>query len=160
VELQICAADNRDCPDILKLIFNIWIHEYGFKVVPEDYPDLQDVQKYYFEKGGAFFAAIEQRKLIGTIACDALGESNYALKRMFVHQDFRGKGVAQQLFNSLLQQKIFSQEGSLYLSTKEDQAIAAKQFYLKNGFEIIKKEELPSAFPLFYEDDLFMKRDL
>jgi N-acetylglutamate synthase-like GNAT family acetyltransferase len=160
VELQIRAADNQDCPDIFKLIFNIWIHEYGFKVVPEDYPDLQDVQKYYFEKGGTFFVAIEQGKLIGTIACEALGGQNYALKRMFVHQDFRGEGVAQQLFDNLLQQGIFPQGASLYLSTKEDQAIAAKKFYLKNGFDVIEKENLPSTFPLFYEDDLFMRRDL
>jgi len=45
-----------------------------------------------------------------------------------------------------------------YLSTKENEAIAAKRFYLKNGFEVITRDELPDNFSFFYEDDLFMKR--
>ncbi|MCP4923216.1 MAG: GNAT family N-acetyltransferase [bacterium] len=152
-------ATNKDSPAILKLIFDIWIHEYGFSVNPEETPDLHDIDAYYLEKGGLFLVALDpQGQLIGTIACAPLGEKNYALKRMFVHKDCRGKGVAGQLLQALFEQKVLGQPGVFYLSTKEDQAIAAKNFYLKNGFKVVEKKELPPTFPLFYEDDLFMKK--
>lgn len=80
---------------------------------------------------------------------------------MFVKKEYRGLGVAQSLLNELFNQALFFNRlnPSFFLSTKESNAIAAKKFYLKNGFRVIPKSALPKNFSFFYKDDLFMERD-
>ncbi len=152
------AARSEDSPAIVRLIFEIWVDEYAFKVAPQDFPDLHHIKHYYHERGGLFLVALSGDKIIGTIACDTLSEEVFVLKRMFVHKEFRRKGVAQKLLDTLMGQK--GSRGSWYLSTKAEVAIAAKKFYLRNGFVIIERRELPSGFPFFYEDDLFMMKKI
>ncbi len=149
-------ATNQDVEKISKLIFNIWINEYGFKVSRHDYPDLTNIESYYINKAGNFLVAILNQKVVGTIASERLKDKVFILKRMFVSQDFRGKGTAQALLDALLQD--YHLGDSFYLSTNQDLALAAKKFYLKNGFRPIDKTELPQGFPFFYEDDLFMRK--
>lgn len=153
MDILITKAKNSDSTQITDLIFNIWTNEYFFKVNKEDYPDLANPE-IYAEKGGSFLVARTSDQVVGTIATEKLADQVFILKRMFVRKDLRGQGLAQKLLD-----KIFALQGSgtYYLSTKEDLAIAAKKFYLKNSFERITREELPAGFPFFYEDDLFMK---
>ena len=153
---KIRNATDQDAHQIADLIFNIWINEYHFQVSPEDYPDLQKIEAYYQNQAGAFWVAVENQKIIGSIACSRLCESTFVLKRMFVKRNSRENGVAQALLDRLL--KDFSSGTVFYLSTKEDLAIAAKKFYLRNGFELVAKNVLPQEFPMFYNDDLFMKK--
>lgn len=160
--IVIREATNEDSIYILKLIFDIWIHEYHFDVKQEDFPDLHDIKKYYMQTGGLFLIAVLDSKIIGTIACEKLNEKQFVLKRMFVNKQYRQLGVAQLLFNQLIGKMFHTKKSTgaeLFLSTKESSALAAKQFYIKNGFRIISKSELPKHFPYFCEDDLFMLRD-
>lgn len=162
-DITIRAAVDEDSEQILTLIFDIWINEYHFDVKQEDFPDLHAIEKYYSDVGGVFLVAAIQDVVIGTIGCDRLNDENFVLKRMFVNKNYRGMGIAQMLLEQLFQQVVFSkshQNISFYLSTKESDAIAAKAFYLKNGFRVIPKPDLPKGFPFFYQDDLFMVRSL
>jgi len=149
-------ATNEDVSKIAKLIFHIWTKEYNFKVSPKNYPDLQDIEQHYHQKNDTFLVAALDEKIIGTIACSQLEKNIFVLKRMFVQSNVRRKGVAQALLNRLL--KVYLPEAIFYLSTKEGLAIAAKKFYLKNRFEVISKNDLPNNFPIFYEDNLFMRK--
>ncbi|MEN8236761.1 MAG: GNAT family N-acetyltransferase [Pseudomonadota bacterium] len=156
-------ATDEDSDAVTKLLFNIWTNEYQFNVRKEDFPDLKEIEKSYMQAGGRFFVAIHNDQVIGTIACEKLGDACFVLKRMFVSKAFRRRGVAQFLLDNLLAQVLFScghKDMCFYLSTKENEAIAAKRFYLKNGFEVVSKEDLPDNFPFFYEDDLFMMRKM
>jgi GNAT superfamily N-acetyltransferase len=159
-DISIRSATDQDSEAILALLFNIWINEYQFNVKKEDFPDLHKIETSYLEKGGRFLVAVHKNQIIGTIACEKLNDSCFALKRMFLEKNFRGQGIAQLLYSQLLKEVIPSSGNtnrvSFYLSTKEDTALAAKKFYLKNGFKVITRDELPSNFPFFYEDDLFM----
>jgi len=155
--LKFREACDDDSSGILDLVFDIWINEYGFEVKREEYPDLHQIQSFYRDKGGQFWVALANDRIIGTVAYDLLNEGEYVLKRMFVEQSFRGMGVAQRLLDEILNQ--LPCPCSVYLSTKEDQALAAKSFYLKNGFQVISRKDLPNNFPFFYEDDLFMKKE-
>ena len=106
--------------------------------------------------------ALVDTQIVGTIACEKLDINHYVLKRMFVAKEYRGQGIAQSLLDALFQQVVYSKEQypvSFTLSTKADDAIAAKKFYLKNGFRTIARSELPDRFPFFYQDDLFMTKD-
>jgi len=155
-------ANDQDTEQISSLIFNIWLNEYRFDINKEDYPDLKQIQKYYTDSGGLFLVALDRGQIIGTIACDKLDHKHYVLKRMFVSQNHRRKGCAQSLLDALFQRVVYAKEQydvSFVLSTKADQAIAAKKFYIKNGFRIISQSELPNKFPFFYQDDLFMLKN-
>ena len=160
--ISIRRANNRDIEAICSLIFNIWQQEYGFDVSPDDTPDLLDIEANYPKESAGFLLAAYKGKVIGTIATQRLEKGYWVLKRMFVHSDHRGTGVAQRLMDELmawLQQN--SDKGDmLCLSTKESQAVRAKHFYLRNGFSMISKDTLPRTFPYFYEDDLFMQLEL
>lgn len=154
-DIHIRLATNEDSSKILHLIGTIWINEYKFEINLQDFPDLHQILRFYSKEKGLFLVAVWKDKIIGTLACSKLMNDTFVLKRMFVHQDFRKNGIAQRLLEVLLKEKM---DETFYLSTKEEVAAAAKNFYLKNGFKIITKEELPKDFPFFYEDDLFMKR--
>lgn len=162
-EVVIRPATDQDCDGILDLLFGIWIGEYHFHVKPEDFPDLHSVETHYTNAQGMFFVATHNDRVVGTLACQKLSETAFVLKRMFVAKAFRGSGVAQDLFNSLIdgmRRRSSPMPAQLYLSTKEDVALAAKHFYIKNGFKQIIQDELPVQFPFFYEDDLYMTRIL
>lgn len=152
-------ATNRDSGFIINLIFDIWINEYHFEVKKEDFPDLQEIENYYAKENGLFLVAVVNGEIVGTIACNQLPGENFVLKRMFVNKNYRGLGIAQMLLNKLFELTITNNNIVFFLSTKESEAIAAKKFYLKNGFRIISKTALPKDFPFFYQDDLFMLRD-
>ncbi len=156
LNFTIDKASDDDSRCISRLIFKIWQDEYKFKVHPDDFPDLKAVETYYRQHHGGFYSARLDGNVIGTIAYEKLDQNSYVLKRMFVHESYRGKGVAQPLLDKVMH--VLPQKSCIYLSTKEDLALAAKQFYLKNNFDIIDSKELPAGFPIFYEDDLFMKK--
>lgn len=159
-KITIREATNKDSNLILDLIFDIWINEYHFGVKRENFPDLHDIEKHYTKSNGLFLVALVNDKIIGTIACNKLSNEHFVLKRMFVNKDYRRLGIAQMLLDQLFKLIAHPRKNesiSFFLSTKESDAIAAKKFYLKNGFRIISKSALPENFPFFYKDDLFMQ---
>lgn len=143
-------------PDIAALILNIQNNEFNVPVTLTDQPDLLDIENFYFKKNSSFWVATENEKLIGTIALIDIDNGQGALRKMFVHKDYRGKekGVGQLLLDTLLawckQKNIFE----IYLGTVE-QLHAAKRFYVKNGFVKIEKTTLPEKFPLMQVDTEF-----
>ncbi|MDP3531783.1 MAG: GNAT family N-acetyltransferase [Alphaproteobacteria bacterium] len=157
--ISIREAKNVDSKNIINLIFDIWTQECGFKVHQKDFPDLHQIEDFYQLKGGLFLVAVINEEIVGTIAYDKITDTVFILKRMFVRKDFRQLGVAQRLLDTLLEKKISIPLCSFFLSTKEDLALAAKKLYLKNGFKIIERQDLPTQFPFFYEDDLFMVKN-
>lgn len=160
--LIIRSAGDKDSTAITKLIFDIWTREYHFDVKKEDYPDLHNIEHYYNKAGRLFLVAEIDGVIVGTIASDKLTANHYVLKRMFVKHEYRGLGIAQTLLDKLFLECVYSRKNlnvSFYLSTKEDEALAAKRFYLKNGFRRIQSCQLPKNFPFFYQDDLFMLKD-
>ena len=120
----------------------------------EDLP--KNIESYYQDRGGQFWVAEMDAQVVGTIACEKLKDDEFVLKRMFVHNRARGQGIAQKLLDKVLSH--LPANASIFLSTKEDEALAAKALYLKNGFMVVGKDELPQEFPFFYEDNLFMKK--
>lgn len=147
--------------DVAELIINIQNNEFNLPVTLNDQPDLLDIERYYLQKSGNFWIAIEDEKLIGTIALIDIDNGQCALRKMFVHKDHRGKekGVGQLLLNMLFDWCKQKKIDEIYLGTVE-QLYAAKRFYVKNGFEQINKEALPLSFPVMQVDTEFFKLSL
>jgi putative acetyltransferase len=143
---------------VIDLILNIQQNEFGVPVTIADQPDLLDVGNVYCRNNGNFWIATEGKKLIGTIGLIDIGNRQSALRKMFVHKDYRGKdkGTGQQLLDHVTgwcKQKGIDE---IYLGTF-DRLVAAQKFYLKNGFVEIEKKLLPVTFPLMPVDNMFFK---
>jgi putative acetyltransferase len=156
--MQIQPYSEKYKADIASLILNIQNNEFNVPVTLNDQPDLVDIENFYCKDNGGFWLAIENEKLIGTIALIDIGGGQAALRKMFVHADYRGKekAIGQSLLNYLIDWCKQKRIAEIYLGTVE-QLHAAKRFYVKNSFEQIEKSRLPQNFPLMQVDTEFFK---
>jgi len=147
--------------DVINMILTIQQIEFGLPVTIADQPDLKAVATVYQKGKGNFWVAVDNNKVIGTVALIDIGNRQVALRKMFVEQHYRGKvfGVAQQLMDTIIDWCRQQGIDEIYLGTI-DVMEAAKRFYLKNGFEEVNKELLPKAFPLMKVDNKFFKREI
>jgi len=161
-DFKIERLDNQFCEAIIGLILPIQQIEFNVDIDLAAQPDLLDIEKNYDGSGGAFWGAILNGKLIGTIALIAVPEhQSGAIRKMFVKKEFRGKdlGIAQALLKTLL---VYCEDNNLnevYLGTK-DVLQAACRFYERNGFKSVAMEDLPVYFPRMAVDNVFYSLDL
>lgn len=143
---------------VVALILSIQQIEFGVPVTLESQPDLENIPSFYQKDKGNFWIAIIENKVLGTIALLDIGNSRGALRKMFVHKDYRGKeyGIGQTLLNTLLEWARQNNLKEILLGTTE-KFIAAQRFYEKNGFEQIAKQLLPGEFPVMEVDVKFYK---
>ncbi len=152
---SIVPLDNKWCEQIAGLILPIQQIEFNVPITLEDQPDLLDIEAGYLN-GGGFWGVVVGEQLVGTIAFIATGHNACALRKMFVHKNYRGGqyGLAQLLLNTLLADCRAKQITNIYLGTVSVLK-AACRFYEKNGFEAMDKANLPSYFPLMAADNVF-----
>lgn len=151
----------EDTEKIIALILPIQQQEFGVPITIVDQPDLQAISTFYLQKGGNFWVAVNGDEVIGTIALLNIGNGQGAIRKMFVHSNYRGAecGVAQRLLDSLLAWCETKQIDEIFLGTI-DTMKAAHRFYEKNGFYAIEKESLPATFPIMKVDNRFYQRVL
>lgn len=143
---------------IIDLILRIQTEEFNVAITAGDQPDLQDIPGYYQHGAGNFWVAIIDNTVIGTIALSDIGNQQSALRKMFVHKDYRGKdyGVAQALLNTLLSWAREKELNEIFLGTT-DKFHAAHRFYEKNHFLRIPVDSLPANFSRMAVDSIFYK---
>lgn len=142
--------------EIIELILEIQAKEFGIPITLEDQPDLQNIPGFYQQKNGNFWVATTGGKVVGTISLLYVSRGKGALRKMFVHEKYRGKefGVGKTLLNTLLQWAKDKGFSEVFLGTTE-KFMAAQRFYEKNGFEEIDKDQLPKEFPIMKVDVKF-----
>lgn len=144
---QIRLIGNEYCLQVQEMVLAIQQDEFHLPVTLETQPDMQDIDYYFTRQGGAFWGAFIGEELIGTIGIIKADEKIGIIRKMFVHQAFRGseRGIAKALLSTLLQ---FCRSGGMqqiYLGTTEPLK-AAHRFYEKNGFKPIPQSALPPCF--------------
>jgi N-acetylglutamate synthase-like GNAT family acetyltransferase len=146
---------------VIKLILDIQQIEFGVPITLEQQPDLSEISEFYQKGNGNFWIAISGDEVIGTIALIDIGNDQVALRKMFVHKDFRGKEhkTGQLLLDTSLEWMNQKNCKQVFLGTL-DFFHAAKKFYRKNGFEEIQVSELPENFPRMKLDNTFFKKDI
>ena len=160
-QIIIQEYNNQYQQQVIDLILNIQQNEFHVPVTLEDQPDLLNIPDVYQQGGGNFWVALSGKQVVGTISLIYFEHNSVALRKMFVHKDFRGKekGIGLLLLKRVInwcEEKGFT---DIYLGTVEV-LMAARRFYLKNEFETIAKEDLPSNFPLMPVDTLFFHRKM
>jgi len=156
--MEIAVYSKKYEQPVIDLILDIQQNEFGVPVTIADQPDLLNVENFYCRNNGNFWIATEHDQLVGTIALIDIGEHQSALRKMFVHKDYRGKdkAIGQRLLDYVTDWCKAKGIDEIYLGTF-DKLIAAQRFYLKNGFVEIAAEALPENFPRMQVDNMFFK---
>lgn len=143
---------------VIDLILDIQRNEFSVPITIDEQPDLKDIPGFYQKANGNFWIAVSDNLVVGTIALLDIGNSQGALRKMFVNKTYRGKeyGVGQKLLNLLLAWAKHKDYTGIFLGTTE-KFVAAQHFYEKNGFVEINKASLPAAFPVMAVDVKFYK---
>lgn len=141
---------------VIDLILSIQRDEFGLAITIEDQPDLMEIPEFYQTGNGNFWLALDDGRVVGTIALIDIGDKQGALRKMFVHHACRGgqPSVASRLLVALLTWCRQRGVGHLYLGTTS-KYLAAHRFYEKNDFSEISKNQLPAAFPVMAVDSKF-----
>lgn len=106
-----------------------------------------------------YWVALADGKAIATLGMTKIANNSIALKRIFVNSDFRKKGIAKSLLDTLFTWAAENSCTTIYLGTMK-QFKAAQKFYEKKGFTKIEKGSLPLDFPLNKVDTIFYKKTL
>lgn len=151
----------NDEQQVVNLIVSIQQKEFNIPITAEDQPDLRDIPNYYQKNHGNFWVALHNEDVVGTISLLDIGNGQAALRKMFVHQNYRGskKRTARNLLKTLLDWAKLHKLREIYLGTTP-YFLAAHRFYEKNGFTKIYKEDLPKTFPIMKVDTRFYKYEL
>ena len=141
---------------VIDLILSIQRNEFGISITEADQPDLKNVESFYKQGNGNFWIALWGADVVGTTALLDIGQQQVALRKMFVHKEFRGPthGLAKKLLQTGIDWCIERNIRDIYLGTVEVLK-AAHRFYEKNGFHKVEKVALPPNFPVMGVDTLF-----
>jgi N-acetylglutamate synthase-like GNAT family acetyltransferase len=141
---------------VVDLILSIQVGEFNVPITAEAQPDLKNIPEFYQKGNGNFWIAVENNMVVGTIALIDIGNNMVALRKMFVHKDWRGKekATAQKLLDIVFDWGKERNLQHIYLGTIE-RLYAARRFYQRNGFEEVPKSTLPPSFPVMAVDDYF-----
>jgi N-acetylglutamate synthase-like GNAT family acetyltransferase len=155
---QVIPYQEKHQRGVVDLILPIQQQEFNVPITIQDQPDLQNILSFYVKGNGNFWVAVSQEQVVGTIALVDIGNDQVALRKMFVHQQHRGKqnGVAQMLFDTLSNWCKQRKVTEVFLGTI-DSMLAAHRFYTKNGFEELTKMQLPENFPIMRVDNKFFR---
>lgn len=144
---QIRLLNNNYCLQVQKLVLAIQLEEFQLPVTLETQPDMQDIEHYFNQTGGAFWGAFLGEQLLGTIGIIRADAKTGIIRKMFVHKAFRGseRGIGKTLLSTLLEFCKSTGIEQLYLGTIE-QLKGAHRFYEKNRFKQIPQSALPPCF--------------
>ena len=159
--IKVSPFRRQDLDGVLSVILPIQQEEFGIPVTISDQPDLLDIPGFYQNGKGNFWVALSDNQVVGTIALLDIGNSQAALRKMFVKASFRGQGlgVASSLLAALLAWCRLQGIDCVFLGTTAE-FHAAHRFYEKNGFTEMPRSDLPRAFPVMKVDSKFYRLQL
>jgi GNAT superfamily N-acetyltransferase len=145
---------------VTRLIVGIQRGEFGIEITAADQPDLDDVEGWYRADGGDFWVAVDEDRVVGTIAVLRFAPGMGAVRKMFVAPSHRGEsGLASALMAMMIEWSRLAGFDSLFLGTTSVMT-RAHRFYERQGFELIPQSDLPVGFPLMAVDSIFYRRRL
>ncbi len=161
MQLTISPYDHGFREAVHSLIATIQQQEFLLPIRLEDQPDLLDIERHYQFSNGNFWIALADDTVVGTIGLLDIGNRQFALRKMFVSREFRGRerGVASALLHTAHQWARQLGYRSIFLGTT-DRFMAAHRFYEKNGYSLIDVYGLPQAFPRMPVDNVFYAKNL
>jgi DNA-binding MarR family transcriptional regulator/ribosomal protein S18 acetylase RimI-like enzyme len=142
---------------IMNMIAIIQKSEFNVPITNEtNISVLKAEDHFYFHNSYNFwYATNDEGKIIGSIGLKKLDDQYCEIKKCFVIQSYRGKGVAQKLMETLLKAALKHQFEYILLGSFHN-LHGAHKFYRKYGFKDIKIKELPKSFKACHLDTVFL----
>lgn len=122
-------------------------------------PQSKSMKEVALWPGHHYWVACAGNAVLGTIGLCRLTDNCIELKRLFLHRQLRGKGIAQDLLNTVVTSAKSTGASAIYLGTMS-QFKAAQAFYEKRGFVKIPESHLPIDFIANPLDSCFYKKEL
>ena len=146
--VEIVEFEKRYNNAINDFIISIYVEEFGFEnhrciIENED-------NEIYINRGGNLWLAIDNNEIVGTIAVYKYNDEYMELKKLYVKEEYRGKGLSKELYNKVIEFCLKEKYKKVFLGTYEKMS-SAINFYLKNGFkelEYAKKNDGAKFFEL------------
>lgn len=135
-------ASDQDSSEVKELIFAI-LKEHGLQSEPNGTDqDLSHLESTYFANGGYFEVCRTNGKLIGTWGIFPVSEEACELRKMYLHPDYRGKGLGRKLLDRALERARILGFKRVELETASvlKQAV---QLYQSYGFKPVARHSVP-----------------
>ncbi len=137
-------ANNKDCEKVRELVFGI-LKEYNLKPDPASTDtDIKNIEQAYFERGGTFYVLEEKDgSIIGAYGLYLIDEQTCELRKMYLRESYRGKGLGKLLLEDALSKakQIGFKEMTLETASVLKEAISLYKSY---GFIEYEPEHLSS----------------
>ena len=114
-----------------QLMHDILVTEFGFSQFSDGILSSQNDE--YIMGNNKLWLAMEDGEIIGTTGIIEISDKHALLKKIYVKESHRGKGIAQQLLNQCLEYAKNMGYDYVFLETYHRLG-RAKSFYSKNGF--------------------------
>lgn len=142
---RIQPFEPRYQPHVMDLIEQIQVNEFHIPIEEAQWKELQSIPSSFQKDKGNYWVALDQEKVIGTIAVIDIGHKAFELRDVFLDKKYRGlpQGYAKQLLDTVLKWSKEQRVHTIYLGTTLAFR-AAHRFYEKHGFREITRQEMPS----------------
>ncbi|MBN8859971.1 MAG: GNAT family N-acetyltransferase [Sphingobacteriales bacterium] len=155
----------KDILLIRALTFKIWPETYGAILSREQMDYMLEMmyspsslEKQMLEQGHNFIIAYENDRAIGfaSYACKENNSAAYKLHKIYVLPNLQGKGVGKKLIDHIIRSIL--PLGAKTLELNVNRYNTARTFYEKQGFEIIKTEDIAIGNGYFMNDYVMEKK--
>jgi ribosomal protein S18 acetylase RimI-like enzyme len=160
---SIQKADITAIPAIQQIAKLTWPVTYN-NILPEGQLDymLQRLfndaaLKQQIENGYQYLLALAYSIPVGFASYSKKDDpSTYKLNRLYIHPDQQGKGIGKLLLDHIIQDILLN--NATHLEVNVNRHNKALLFYQKNGFEIIKEEDIDIGNGYFMNDYVLCKQ--
>ncbi len=140
--MKIVTYQEKYKSQIIDLILSIQNQEAKINLSLEEQPDLLDIPNCYEKEGGEFWLTLENDTVIGTLALMNKGNGNGILKKGFVKNEYRKRGILTELYKTVLDYARINHFKQLMFDTPSV-ATNCHRFFEKEGYVRISKNEQP-----------------
>jgi len=159
---SIQKADTIHIPAIQQLAKLVWpltykqiISEAQIAYMLDLFYSTSSLQKQMSE-GHQFILAIDNNKIIGFADYAKQSPVQYKLNKLYVNPDQQSKGTGKFLLDHIIQDILSNNATRLEVNVNRHNK--ALQFYLKNGFEIIKEDDIGIGDGYFMNDYVLSRK--
>lgn len=156
--ITISQFEDKYTQDVIDLVLHFQNDGTRPIVTVNDQPDLLNITCEYIDKGGNFWIAKDNKKLIGSIGIMPYSNEIAVLKKFFVYEDYQGEPyhIGRKLYAHLLSFAKEKKFETILLDTPYN-TVRAHKFYEKAGFKKVVEDMLPIKFSHPYKDcDFFL----
>jgi GNAT superfamily N-acetyltransferase len=103
MEFTVRHARTEDAPAVREIVRGV-LAEYGLPPDPGGIDrDLEDIDAFYLSRGGGFLVAVAaDGTIVGSCGVLPLDATTWELRKMYLRQDVRGRGLGKQLLAQAL----------------------------------------------------------